>query len=158
MQRCYNQIKAEIKYHDSRYGTEWEKLAHSTAGSAGLDLRAATHTPITLAPGQEIMIDTGFSIWLKDPNYCGFIHPRSGMGTKGLVIGNLTGVIDADYQGPIKLKLWNRSSTETFTINPGDRVAQYVVGPVLHLDLTEVSDFSNQTVRGKNGIGSTGNK
>lgn len=150
-------IPAQIKYLDNRYELQWGKLAHGTSASAGMDLRAALDKPLVLAPGEEALVGTGIAIFLDDPNFCGFIHPRSGMGTKGLVIGNLTGVIDADYQGEIKLKLWNRSTTETFTIQPGDRVAQYVVTPVVHMNLQEVLSFAKLTDRGEGGLGSTGN-
>lgn len=151
-----NTIPAQIKYLDNRYELQWGKVSYATSGSAGIDLRAALDAPLTLEPGQEALVGTGVAIFIDNPNFCGFIHPRSGMGTKGLVIGNLTGVIDADYQGELKLKLWNRSSTETFTIQPGDRVAQYVVTPVVQLNLTEVSDFTKLTERGEGGFGSTG--
>lgn len=149
-------IPAQIKYFDNRYELQWGKVSHATSASAGIDLRAALDAPLTLGPGQEALVGTGIAIFIDNPNFCGFIHPRSGMGTKGLVIGNLTGVIDADYQGELKLKLWNRSSTETFTIQPGDRVAQYVVTPVVHLNLAEVASFAKLTERGEGGFGSTG--
>ena len=132
-----------------------------TAGAAGLDLRAMldeTFPFIDLAPGQQMMVDTGLRVWIKDPGYAGFMFARSGLGVKGLVLGNGTGVIDADYQGPLKVCLWNRGD-DWVRIKTGDRVAQMVIMPVASgYTLKQVEEFSDATERGTGGFGSTGSK
>lgn len=130
-----------------------------TRGSAGLDLRVFLPNDLShihLDPGAQVMLDTGMRIWIKDPNYAGFMFARSGTGTKGLVLGNGTGVIDSDYQGPLKVCLWNRDD-QPFTINDGDRVAQMVIMPVASgYAIHEVEEFEAATERGVGGFGSTG--
>lgn len=134
--------------------------AAQTVGSAGLDLRVffPEPWPLDLAPGEQVVLDTGLRIWIKDPQYAGFMFARSGLGVKGVVLGNGTGVIDADYQGPLKVCLWNRGN-ESIEINNGDRVAQLVIMPVASgYNLKLVNDFSDGTERGQGGFGSTGVK
>jgi dUTP pyrophosphatase len=132
-----------------------------TLGSAGLDLRVlmpeGTHgNYVTLKAGESIMLDTGLSLWIQDPNYAGFMFARSGLGSKGLVLGNGTGIIDSDYQGPLKICLFNRSNKD-MTINDGDRVAQLVIMPVKSgYSLNIVEEFDAGTGRGEGGFGSTG--
>lgn len=135
--------------------------AAQTIGSAGLDLRVylPPETPhMVLRAGEQAMLDTGLRIWIKDPNYAGIMLPRSGTGTKGLVLGNGTGLIDADYQGPLKVCLWNRSR-DNIVLENGMRVAQLVIMPVASgYALKQVEEFSGSTERGTGGFGSTGVK
>ena len=129
--------------------------AYATSGSAGLDLRAAIDAPLTLAPGQTRMVSTGLSIHIADPGYAALILPRSGLGSKnGIVLGNLVGLIDSDYQGPLMCAMWNRGDAD-FTLQPMDRIAQMVIVPVAQVELEVVSDFS-ASGRGAGGFGSTG--
>ena len=129
--------------------------SYATAGSAGLDLRAALTEALILAPGQTELIPTGLSIYIADPGYAGLILPRSGLGHKhGIVLGNLVGLIDADYQGPLMVSAWNRSS-QAFTIEPMERLAQLVVVPILQVGFNIVESF-DQSARGTGGFGSTG--
>ena len=129
--------------------------SYATAGSAGLDLRAALAEPLVLAPGQTELIPTGLSIYIADPGYAGLILPRSGLGHKhGIVLGNLVGLIDADYQGPLMVSAWNRGS-QAFTIEPMERLAQLVVVPILQVGFNIVESF-DQSARGTGGFGSTG--
>lgn len=128
---------------------------YATTGSAGLDLRAALTEPLILAPGQTELIATGLSIYIADPGYAGLILPRSGLGHKhGIVLGNLVGLIDADYQGPLMVSAWNRGS-QAFTIEPMERLAQLVVVPILQVGFNVVDSF-DQSARGTGGFGSTG--
>lgn len=129
--------------------------SYATSGSAGLDLRAALEEPMKLAPGQTELIPTGLSIYIADPGYAGLILPRSGLGHKhGIVLGNLVGLIDADYQGPLMVSAWNRGQT-AFTIEPMDRLAQLVVVPIAQVGFNVVESF-DQSARGSGGFGSTG--
>lgn len=131
--------------------------SYSTSGSAGLDLRACITTPLTLYPGDTKLIGTGLSIYIEDPQYAALILPRSGLGHKhGIVLGNLVGLIDSDYQGELMISCWNRGSTE-FTIQPGDRIAQLVIVPVLQTAFKIVEEFT-ETGRGTDGFGSSGRK
>jgi dUTP pyrophosphatase len=128
---------------------------YATAGSAGLDLRACLDQPLTLAPGQTELIPTGIAIHLDDPGLAAVILPRSGLGHKhGIVLGNLVGLIDSDYQGQIFVSTWNRGQS-SFTINPLERLAQLVVVPVVQVELNVVDDFAGSS-RGAGGFGSTG--
>ena len=128
---------------------------YSTGGAAGLDLRACIHSPITLAPGAAELVPSGIAIHLADPGLAAVVLPRSGLGHKhGIVLGNLVGLIDSDYQGQVMISVWNRSK-EAFTINPMDRIAQLVVVPVVQVELNVVEDFS-LSQRGAGGFGSTG--
>ncbi len=129
--------------------------AYATDGSAGLDLRACIDAPIQLQPGQTELIPSGIAIHLADPGLAAMILPRSGMGHKhGIVLGNLVGLIDSDYQGPILVSLWNRG-TNAFTLNPMERIAQLVVVPVVQVGFNIVDEFT-QSTRGTGGFGSTG--
>ncbi|MBV8624847.1 MAG: dUTP diphosphatase [Herbaspirillum sp.] len=129
--------------------------AYATPGSAGLDLRACIDAPLTLAPGSTHLVPTGLAIHLADPNYAAVILPRSGMGHKhGIVLGNLVGLIDSDYQGQLMISTWNRGSTE-FVLNPMERLAQLVIVPVLQVGFNVVEEFDSSE-RGAGGFGSTG--
>ena len=128
---------------------------YSTAGAAGLDLRACIHSPLTLAPGAANLVPSGIAIHLADPGLAAVVLPRSGLGHKhGIVLGNLVGLIDSDYQGQVMVSLWNRSEA-AFTINPMDRIAQLVVLPVVQVKLNVVDEFVANR-RGPGGFGSTG--
>ncbi len=129
--------------------------AHATAGSAGMDLRACIDAPLLLEPGAVVLIPTGIAIHLEDLGLAAILLPRSGLGHKsGIVLGNLVGLIDADYQGPLMVSCWNRSSMP-FTVTPGDRIAQMVIVPVVHVAFDVVEDFA-ATARGAGGFGSSG--
>lgn len=131
--------------------------AYATAGAAGLDLRAAIDAPITVAPGEAPIIPTGIAIDLRDPGYAAVVLPRSGLGVKhGIVLGNLVGLIDSDYQGQIFVSAWNRSN-KPYTIEPLERIAQLMVIPVAQVGLTVVEEFA-PSERGEGGFGSTGRK
>jgi len=130
---------------------------YATAGAAGLDLRACIEVPLLLAPGDVQLIPSGLAIHIGDPAYAAIILPRSGLGAKhGIVLGNLVGLIDSDYQGELKVSLWNRGNA-SFTIQPLDRIAQLVVIPVLQLRLNVVDEFTHSE-RGSGGFGSTGKR
>lgn len=145
----------QVKVLDSRIGRTWPLPASATADSAGLDLRAALDAPVVLQPSQTVLVPSGLAIWIGDPGVCGLIFPRSGLGHRhGIVLGNGTGVIDADYQGPLQVSLWNRGS-EPFTIEPGDRIAQLVLVPVIRMPLAVVDEFET-SARGTGGFGHTG--
>jgi dUTP pyrophosphatase len=129
--------------------------AYGTPGSAGLDLRACIDAPLTLEPGQTVLVPTGLAIHLADPGYAAMILPRSGLGHKnGIVLGNLVGLIDSDYQGQLMVSTWNRSQS-AFTLQPMDRLAQLVVVPVLQIGFNVVEEFES-SARGAGGFGSTG--
>ena len=128
---------------------------YATAGSAGLDLRAAIDAPMTLKTGQTQMVPTGMAIHIGDPGYAAMILPRSGLGSKnGIVLGNLVGLIDSDYQGPLMCAMWNRGNAD-FTLQPMDRIAQLVIVPVVQAAFEVVTDFT-ASERGTGGFGSTG--
>jgi dUTP pyrophosphatase len=145
--------KLDVKILDARMR---DQLPHyATSGSAGLDLRACIDAPITLAPGQTILVPTGIAIHLDDPGLAAMILPRSGLGHKhGIVLGNLVGLIDSDYQGQIFVSTWNRGNAP-FVLNPMERLAQLVVVPVVQVELNVVDDFAASS-RGAGGFGSTG--
>ena len=145
--------KLDVKILDARMR---DQLPHyATSGSAGLDLRACIDAPITLAPGQTELIPTGIAIHLDDPGLAAVILPRSGLGHKhGIVLGNLVGLIDSDYQGQIFVSTWNRGNAP-FVLNPLERLAQLVVVPVVQVELNVVDDFAGSS-RGAGGFGSTG--
>jgi dUTP pyrophosphatase len=129
--------------------------AYATPGSAGLDLRACLDAPLRLEPGQTALIPTGLAIHIADPGLAALLLPRSGLGHKnGIVLGNLVGLIDSDYQGPLMVSCWNRSVT-AFTIQPMERIAQLLIVPVVHASFRVVDDF-NVSARGEGGFGSTG--
>ncbi|NBS98953.1 MAG: dUTP diphosphatase, partial [Betaproteobacteria bacterium] len=129
--------------------------SYATPGSAGLDLRACIELPLTIAPDQAVMLPTGMAIHLDDPGYCAMILPRSGLGHKhGIVLGNLVGLIDSDYQGPLQVSCWNRSA-QPYTVQPLDRIAQLVIVPVKQVQFDLVDAFTSSE-RGAGGFGSTG--
>jgi len=147
--------KIKLKILDSRIGGEFPLPAYATDGSAGMDLRACVEQKITVSPSQTILIPTGISIFIADQSLAAVILPRSGLGHKhGIVLGNLVGLIDSDYQGPLMVSLWNRSS-EPFEVNAGDRIAQLVFVPVVQADF-EIVDAFESSVRGDGGFGHTG--
>jgi deoxyuridine 5'-triphosphate nucleotidohydrolase len=145
----------KLRILDPRIGREFPLPQHATAGSAGMDLRACIDVPLVLNPGNAELIATGISIYIADPGLAAMLLPRSGLGHKnGIVLGNLVGLIDSDYQGPLMVSVWNRG-TSAFTINPGDRIAQMVIVPVVQVEFEVVEDFS-ATARGAGGFGSSG--
>jgi dUTP pyrophosphatase len=146
-------MKIAVKLLDARMKDQLPQYA--TPASAGLDLRACIDSPMVLAPGETQLIPTGLAIYIADPGYAGMILPRSGLGHKhGIVLGNLVGLIDADYQGPLMVSAWNRSAT-AFTLNPMERLAQLVIVPVQQVSFSVVTEFES-TDRGTGGFGSTG--
>ncbi len=149
------QRKIKLRILDPRLGKEFPLPTHATAGSAGMDLRACIDAPLELAPGATSLIPTGLSIYIEDPALAAMLLPRSGLGHKnGIVLGNLVGLIDSDYQGPLLVSVWNRGAS-AFTITPGDRIAQMVMVPVVQVEFDVVEDFS-ATQRGGGGFGSSG--
>ncbi len=147
-------MNLKFKRLDQRVGKDWPIPQAETAGSAGIDLRASLHEPLILEPGETELIGTGIAIHLDDPGLCAMILPRSGLGHRGLVLGNLVGLIDSDYQGELKISTWNRG-TEMQIIQPGDRIAQLVIVPIIQPVLTEVDIFETSE-RGDGGFGHTG--
>ena len=148
-------IPLQVRILDDRIGRDLPLPSYATEGSAGLDLRALLDAPLTLNPGDTVLIRNGLAIYISDPAYAGLILPRSGLGHKhGIVLGNLVGLIDADYQGELMVSCWNRGS-EAFVMQPGERLAQYVLVPVVQAEFEIVSEFQ-ATVRGAGGFGSTG--
>jgi dUTP pyrophosphatase len=145
----------KVRILDARIGSEYPLPAYATDGSAGLDLRACIDGPLLLAAGQAELIFTGLSIFVDDPALAAVILPRSGLGHRhGVVLGNLVGLIDSDYQGPLMVSCWNRSA-RPYTVQPGERIAQLVVVPVVQVQLEVVRDFT-ATDRGGGGFGSSG--
>jgi dUTP pyrophosphatase len=145
----------KVRILDRRIGTEFPLPAYATAGSAGLDLRACLDAPLTLQAGNAELIPTGLAIHLEDPGLAAVILPRSGLGHKhGIVLGNLVGLIDSDYQGQLMVSCWNRSR-ETFTVRPGERIAQLIVVPVIQVALDVVESFED-SARGAGGFGHSG--
>ncbi len=145
----------QVKLLDPRFGGDWPLPEYATEHSAGMDLRAALDAPLSLDPGATALVPSGLAIHIGDPGLCAVLLPRSGLGHKhGIVLGNGTGLIDADYQGPLMVSLWNRSDV-AFTIAPGDRVAQLVLLPVVRAQLQVVDTFEEST-RGQGGFGHTG--
>ena len=145
----------QVRILDARLGREFPLPAYATEGSAGLDLRACLEAPLLLAPGKAELIPTGLAIHLDDPALAAVILPRSGLGHRhGVVLGNLVGLIDSDYQGQLMVSCWNRAS-EPFTIRPGERIAQLVVVPVVQVQLEVVTEF-NASARGAGGFGHSG--
>ena len=147
----------QLKILDERLGKEMPLPEYATEGSAGLDLRACLDAPLEVKPGETHLIDTGLAIHLEDPNTAATILPRSGLGHKhGIVLGNLVGLIDSDYQGPLKVSCWNRGDT-TYIVEPGERIAQLVIIPVLKANFQVVDEFK-KTERGNGGFGSSGKR
>lgn len=148
-------MKVQVKVLDARLGQAWPMPTYATQGSAGLDLRACVEQATVIEPGQTLLVKTGLAIYIEDPNYAGLILPRSGLGHKhGIVLGNLVGLIDSDYQGELMVSVWNRSQT-AFTLEPGERLAQYVLVPVMQAQFEMVDEFV-ATERGAGGFGHTG--
>ncbi len=146
-------MKLDVKILDSRLAEQMP--AYATPGSAGLDLRACLDAPLTLQPNAWQLVPTGMAIYLQDPNFAALILPRSGLGHKhGLVLGNLVGLIDSDYQGQLMVSAWNRSAV-AFTIEPMERIAQLVIVPVVQAQFNIVNEFA-ASQRGEGGYGSTG--
>ena len=147
--------QVNFKILDDRLGTKYPVPTYTTSGSAGLDLRAMIDEPLTLQAGETKLISTGFAMHIADESIAAHILPRSGLGHKhGIVLGNLVGLIDSDYQGPLMISCWNRSE-QPFTIEEGDRIAQLVFVPIVQVELNLVSDFS-ETQRGEGGFGHSG--
>jgi dUTP pyrophosphatase len=147
-------MQIDIKILDSRLNDN--PPAYATPGSAGLDLRACLDVPLTLQPNAWQLVPTGMAIYLEDPGFAALILPRSGLGHKhGIVLGNLVGLIDSDYQGQLMVSAWNRSGT-AFTIEPMERIAQLVVVPVVQARFKIVQEFPAASLRGEGGYGSTG--
>lgn len=147
-------MNVDVKILDPRMADQLPTYA--TPGSAGLDLRACLDAPLTLAPNAWQLISTGLSIYLQDPGFAAMLLPRSGLGHKhGIVLGNLVGLIDSDYQGPLMVSCWNRSQ-EAFTIQPMERIAQMVIVPVVQARFNVVTEFGASSERGQGGYGSTG--
>jgi len=147
--------KIDLKILDPRIGTEFPLPEHATPGSAGMDLRALLDTPLQVNPGDTHLIPTGLAMHIRDPSLCATILPRSGLGhKKGIVLGNLVGLIDSDYQGQLMVSVWNRGQ-ESFTMQPGERIAQLVFLPVVQAEFKVVEDFSSSE-RGEGGFGSSG--
>lgn len=147
----------KVRILDARLGSEFPLPAYATAGSAGLDLRACLTEPLVLEPGRAELIPTGIAIHLDDPRLAAVILPRSGLGHKhGIVLGNLVGLIDSDYQGQLMVSCWNRGALP-FTVRPGERIAQLVVVPVVQVELEVVADFAASN-RGAGGFGHSGQR
>ena len=145
----------EVRLLDPRFGAQWPLPEYATAGSAALDLRAAIDAPLVLAPGGAALVPSGLAIHIADPGLCALVLPRSGLGHKhGIVLGNGTGLIDADYQGPLLISVWNRGQAD-FTIEPGDRIAQLLLVPIVRAALQVVDTFEH-SARGSGGFGHTG--
>jgi len=147
--------KIQLKILDSRIGNEMPLPDYATEGSAGMDLRACVDEAVDLAPGETFLVPTGLSIHIADPDYAAMLLPRSGLGHKhGIVLGNLVGLIDSDYQGQLFVSCWNRGS-DNFVIQPGERIAQMVIVPVVQAEFEIVEEFDD-SARGAGGFGHTG--
>lgn len=148
-------MAVEFRILDTRLGAEFPLPAYATEHSAGMDLRAMLDEPLLLEPGASHLVPSGLAIYIRDPSVCAHILPRSGLGHKlGLVMGNGVGLIDADYQGPLMISMWNRGQAVQ-TIQPGDRIAQLVFMPVIRAQLVQVAQFA-ESARGSGGFGHTG--
>ncbi|MET0532611.1 MAG: dUTP diphosphatase [Steroidobacter sp.] len=147
--------RLQVRVLDARIGRDYPLPQHATSGSAGVDLRACIDAPLELKPGDTQLIPSGIAIYLEDSGYAAIVLPRSGLGHKhGIVLGNLVGLIDSDYQGQVFVSVWNRGQT-TFTVQPGERIAQLVVVPVVQVEFDVVNEFA-ATERGAGGFGSSG--
>jgi dUTP pyrophosphatase len=150
-----NRRPLKVRILDGRIGKEFPLPQYATAGSAGLDLRACLDKPVPLEPGKAELLPTGLSIYVEDPSLAAVILPRSGLGHKhGIVLGNLVGLIDSDYQGQLMVSVWNRGR-EPYTVQPGERIAQLIIVPVVQVELEVVEDFT-ATSRGGGGFGHSG--
>ena len=149
--------KIQLKILDERIGNDYPLPAYTTEGAAGLDMRACINGPLQIGAGETHLIPTGIAIHISDPSLAAVLLPRSGLGHKhGLVLGNLVGLIDSDYQGQVFVSCWNRSE-KSFTVEPGDRIAQMVFVPVVQVAFDVVHDFEDST-RGEGGFGHSGHK
>ncbi len=147
----------ELKIIDARIANIFPSPQYATAGSAGVDLVACLDNPLTLQPGDTHLIPTGIAIHIANPELAACIFPRSGLGHRhGLVLGNLVGLIDSDYQGEIKVSCWNRHAQQAYCIRPGERIAQLILFPIVRAHFNVVSDFQQMTQRGVGGFGHTG--
>jgi dUTP pyrophosphatase len=147
--------KIQLKILDSRLGNEFPLPHYATDGAAGMDMRACLDAPLVIAPGETLLIPTGLAIHIQEPGLAAMLLPRSGLGHKhGIVLGNLVGLIDSDYQGQVFVSCWNRGG-DTFTMQPGERIAQMVIVPVVHADFEVVEEFA-ASARGSGGFGHTG--
>jgi deoxyuridine 5'-triphosphate nucleotidohydrolase len=147
--------KIQLKILDRRLGREFPLPHYATGGAAGMDMRACIDGPLEITPGATLLIPTGLAIHIQEPGLAAMLLPRSGLGHKhGIVLGNLVGLIDSDYQGQVFVSCWNRGN-ESFTIQPGERIAQLVIVPVVHADFEVVEDFA-ASARGAGGFGHTG--
>jgi dUTP pyrophosphatase len=147
--------RLQVRVLDARIGKEFPLPQYATSGSAGIDLRACVDGPLELRPGDTVLIPSGLAIYVEDPGLAAIVLPRSGLGHKhGIVLGNLVGLIDSDYQGQVFVSCWNRGQS-TFTIQPGERIAQLVVVPVVQVEFDVVNEFV-ATERGAGGFGSSG--
>jgi deoxyuridine 5'-triphosphate nucleotidohydrolase len=148
-------MHVKVKILDARIGREFPLPHYATAGSAGLDLRACLREPLTLAPGDSALIPSGIAIHIADPGYAAMLLPRSGLGHKhGIVLGNLVGLIDSDYQGEVLISCWNRGR-EAFSVQPGERIAQMVIVPVVQAQFELVREFA-ASARSTGGFGHSG--
>ncbi len=148
-------MQLQYKVLNPKLGSEFPLPAYATTGSAGLDLRAMVEQRLQIEPGQTVLIPTGLAIHIADPGYAGLVLPRSGLGHKhGIVLGNLVGLIDSDYQGELMVSCWNRGHT-TFALEPGERLAQLVIVPVMQVTLEQVDEFE-ASHRGSGGFGHSG--
>ncbi len=148
----------QVKIINPKIGThpDFPMPTRATDGSAGIDLRACIDEPLTIKAGATHLIGTGLAIYIQDSHYAGLVLPRSGLGHKhGIVLGNLVGLIDADYQGELMVSVWNRSDTD-FVLNPAERMAQYIVVPIARPEFEVVTDFSDESARGAGGFGHSG--
>ncbi len=151
-------MKIETKIFDNRLGSDFPLPCYATDGAAGIDIRACISSTLTLLPQQTTLINSGFAISILDKNYMAILAPRSGLSVKhGIILANTIGIIDSDYQDQIKVALYNRSQN-SFVIEPGDRICQLLIVPVVQASLSVVETFSRQTKRGLGGLGSTGKK
>lgn len=147
--------KIQLKLLDPRLGDEFPMPHYASAGAAGMDMRACVDAPLEIGPGETRLIPTGMAIHIEEAGLAAMLLPRSGLGHKhGIVLGNLVGLIDSDYQGQVFISCWNRGS-EPFTVQPGERIAQMVIVPVVHADFEVVEEFTT-TERGEGGFGHTG--
>jgi dUTP pyrophosphatase len=149
-------MKIALRVLDPRLGRDYPLPRPSTEGSAGVDLRAMVDAPLTLAPGDVRLVPSGLAVHIADPGWAGVVLPRSGRGHEGLVLGNLVGLIDSDYQGEIRLSLWNRGGG-AFVIEPGERIAQLVLVRVVQPEFEVVADFAASS-RGEGGFGHSGRR
>ena len=148
-------MKVQVRVLDTRLGRVWPLPQAATPGAAGLDLRACIEAPLQLLPGQTVRVSSGLAVHIADPGWTGLVVPRSGLGSRhGIVLGNLVGVIDSDYQGPLEVPLWNRLDTP-YWLQPGDRIAQLLLVPVARVEWEVVAEFA-PSARGAAGFGSTG--